>query len=357
MNNSTPYTEALQAFLQSGHGCTSESLNNGLINQSYKITNDKTGHSYLLQRINQQIFPQPEKLQSNYQLIWQYLEDEDIPYMIPHPQFFPGPTGIYCDSKKNYWRIFDFVNESTTIPTAETTMQANEVASSFAMLTASLQHFDHRQLHITIPGFHDVAARFNQFRQSLPKAAPDRKSKAAPMIVELVSKEKYVRFFETFRQSRQFYKRVMHHDAKISNVLFDTERQHVICPVDFDTVMPGYFFSDFGDMVRSMVCPVNESNASTGDIHVRKEFYESLLDGYMSNMDHLLSKEEKEHIHCAGLLMTYMQALRFLSDYLNGDIYYRTEHPEQNFERALNQSTLLKKLESFLDDHYNYSLR
>ena len=144
----------------------------------------------------------------------------------------------------------------------------------------------------------------------------------------------------------------MHHDAKISNILFSEETGQVICPVDLDTCMPGYFFSDLGDMIRSMACSEDESSSNFSEINIRKDFYESIVDGYMEVMQKLLTDSEKKFIHYSGLLMTYMQALRFLSDYLNGDMYYRTTYTEQNFDRAKNQLTLLQRLETFLSENY-----
>ena len=157
-------------------------------------------------------------------------------------------------------------------------------------------------------------------------------------------------------ESEEFEKRVMHHDAKISNILFSEETGQVICPVDFDTCMPGYFFSDLGDMIRSMACSEGENNTNYSEINIRKDFYEAILDGYMEVMQELLTDAEKKHIHYSGLLMIYMQALRFITDYLNGDLYYRTDYPEQNFDRAMNQLTLLQRLEEFLQTEYDFKM-
>jgi Ser/Thr protein kinase RdoA (MazF antagonist) len=145
----------------------------------------------------------------------------------------------------------------------------------------------------------------------------------------------------------------MHHDAKIANVLFSNKTGKVICAVDFDTVMPGYFFSDLGDMIRSMVCSEDENSLHFNKIKIRKVFYEAIVSGYLMKMGKQLTDAEKKHIHYAGLLMIYMQAFRFLTDYLNGDVYYKINYPEHNFERAKNQLTLLQRLEDFLAVHYH----
>jgi Ser/Thr protein kinase RdoA (MazF antagonist) len=146
----------------------------------------------------------------------------------------------------------------------------------------------------------------------------------------------------------------MHHDAKISNILFDEETGTVICPVDFDTCMPGYFYSDLGDLVRSMACSEGERSVNFSEIGINLEFYDAVISGYLEVMQGLLTEAEKKYIHYSGLLVIYMQALRFLTDYLKGDVYYQISYPEQNFDRAKNQLILLEKLEEMLSNHYNF---
>jgi thiamine kinase-like enzyme len=140
----------------------------------------------------------------------------------------------------------------------------------------------------------------------------------------------------------------MHHDCKIGNILFDRTTHEVICPIDLDTIMPGKYFSDLGDMIRTMACTEGEESRKWETIDIRKDFYESIVNGYLSAMGNVFTAEEKEHIHKSGLMMIFMQALRFITDFLEGDKYYKTSYPEQNLNRALNQLILLEKLEEFL---------
>jgi hypothetical protein len=140
----------------------------------------------------------------------------------------------------------------------------------------------------------------------------------------------------------------MHHDCKIGNILFDISTREVICPIDLDTIMPGKYFSDLGDMIRTMACTVDENSRDWEHIDVRPEFYEAIVDGYLHGIGNELMEAERENIHKSGLLMTYMQTLRFVTDFLQGDTYYKTTYPEQNLNRALNQLVLLEKLEDFL---------
>jgi Ser/Thr protein kinase RdoA (MazF antagonist) len=200
-----------------------------------------------------------------------------------------------------------------------------------------------------IPGFHDLGQRFTQFEQSLKGEYYERMSKALSLIDDLKKRERYKHFYEIMTESPEdFPLRVMHHDAKIANVLFNKKNGRVICPIDLDTVMPGYFFSDLGDMIRSMACINDENSKGLEAIIIRKDYYEAIVNGYLAILGKQLTPSEKKYIHYAGLIMVYMQALRFLTDYLNGDSYYRTIYPEQNFDRAMNQYVLLSRLEEWL---------
>ena len=134
-----------------------------------------------------------------------------------------------------------------------------------------------------------------------------------------------------------------HHDTKISNVLFD-EEGHGLCVIDLDTVMPGYFISDFGDMMRTYLSPVSEEEKDLSKIEIREEYFKAIADGYLHEMQNELTPTEKDHLVYAGKFLTYMQALRFLTDHLNNDVYYGAKYEGHNFVRAINQVALLKKM-------------
>ncbi|HEX7845196.1 MAG TPA: phosphotransferase, partial [Chitinophagaceae bacterium] len=195
-----------------------------------------------------------------------------------------------------------------------------------------------------------------QFKESLHTRQYERLAKAASFIEELKKREHYASLYDVITESDEFHLRVMHHDAKIANVLFDEESGNVVCLVDFDTVMPGYFFSDLGDMIRSMACNEDETSTNFDSLQIRKEYYEAILEGYLSVMNDQLTEAEKKYIHFSGIVMLYMQALRFMTDYLSGDKYYRVEYPEQNFDRSRNQLVLLQRLEEFLQQQYQFKV-
>lgn len=350
------YSEALDAYANPLHEFIVEPLDGGLINNSFKVTNDAYHYSFLLQRINHHVFKKPENVQLNYQLLWQHLKASDIDFKIPEPKYFPGDVDLYWDNDFNYWRVFEFIDDGKMLSIAETPEQANITAKTFAEFTLAFQDLDAELLKETIPDFHNLSFRYNQFEDALRSGQKERIQKAMPLIEELKQRNRYANFYDIVTESEEFPKRVMHHDAKIANILFSKETGEVICPVDFDTTMPGYFFSDLGDMIRSMACSLDENNTDFENITIRKDFYTPIVEGYLSVMEKQFTASEKKYIHYAGIIIIYMQALRFMTDYLNGDIYYKTNYSEQNFDRAKNQLTLLKKLEEFLKEEYSFTV-
>jgi thiamine kinase-like enzyme len=176
-----------------------------------------------------------------------------------------------------------------------------------------------------------------------------RLMRATHVIAELRQRKYLVDFYVSIKNNPAYPVRLMHHDCKIGNILFDMNTREVICPIDLDTIMPGKYFSDVGDMIRTMTCTVDENSRDWESIDIIPEYYNAIVQGYLDGMGNELTVDEKENIHKSGLLMTYMQTLRFVTDFLQGDTYYRTTYPEQNLNRALNQLVLLEKLEDFLN--------
>lgn len=331
-------------------------LAGGLINHSW-LVRCEFKPSFLLQKININVFPRPEDVQHNYISISDYAEFEMTGLRLPYPRYFNDAESLFTDSQRNYWRAFEFIDEAYSPPVAERPAQVKATAKTFANFTATFNDFNTGQLKIVIPDFHNLLFRYFQLEESLNGELYERMAIAMPLVDELLKRERYKHFYELLSESPDsFPLRVMHHDAKIANVLFSKKTGKVICPVDFDTVMPGYYFSDIGDMIRSMACSLDENSTDFDNLHIRTDFYKAIIEGYTGIKNRFLTKEEKKHIHFTGLLMIYMQALRYMTDYLNGDIYYRITYPEQNFDRAKNQLILLQQLEKFLVKEYKFKV-
>lgn len=318
-----------------------EPFGSGLINNTWKVTS--SGNEYILQRVNNEVYKEPVDIASNISLIGAYLKENYPGYRFIFPLTASKGDELIYEKGEGYFRMFPFVRGSHSKDVVETAAQAFEAASQFGKFTRLLQGIDIKKLKITIPFFHDLTLRYQQFLMAVEKGNPRRITEAGELISELSSYSGIVTEYEKIKEDPAFRLRVTHHDTKISNVLFDAAGKG-LCVIDLDTAMPGYFISDVGDMMRTYLSPVSEEESDFEKIEVRDEFYKAIVEGYCKEMNDELTATEKKYFFYAGAFMIYMQALRFLTDYLNNDIYYGAKYPEHNFVRAKNQFILLQRL-------------
>jgi Ser/Thr protein kinase RdoA (MazF antagonist) len=318
-----------------------EPFGTGLINNTWKVTTP--GNAYILQRINDAVFLDPEAIAYNIKLVDAYLKQMHPSYPFIAPLTSTEGSQMIYVKDKGFYRMFPFVPGSHSIDVVHTPSQAYEAALQFGRFTSLLSGMDITQLKLTILSFHDLELRYNQFLDALKNGNTERIKNSQRLIEQLQLRSFIVDQYKSIRQNPEFKLRVTHHDTKISNVLFDKDDKG-ICVIDLDTLMPGYFISDVGDMMRTYLSPVNEEETDLSKIEVRDEFYKAIVQGYYQEMKAYLTGTEKEHFFYAGEFMIYMQALRFLTDHLNNDIYYGAKYPGHNFNRALNQATLLDAL-------------
>lgn len=331
----------LPAFGFIGDSLAIKPFGNGLINSTWKVT--VHNKAYILQKINDRVFNKPEDIAYNINAIASFLEAKQSTYSLVVPVTTPNGRQLIFIESAGYFRAFPFVEGSHAKDVVETRDQAFQAAGQFARFTAKLAAFDVSNLKITIPSFHNLSLRYQQFTAALETGNMERINNTSALIEEI---KNYAHIETEYREliaDENVQLRVTHHDTKISNVLFD-EKDKGLCVIDLDTVMPGYFFSDVGDMMRTYLCPVSEEEKDFSRIEIRDEFYKSIVDGYYSEMKDELSETEKKCFFFAGKFIIYMQALRFLTDYLNNDIYYGAKYPEHNKVRAGNQVMLLKRL-------------
>ena len=319
-----------------------EPLVSGLINRTLKITSG--GNQYILQRINDNVFKKPYELAENIRMIDEYLTEHCPGYLFVATIPNVNKDEIVFVENEGYYRLFPFIHGSHTINVVSSADQAFEAAIQFGKFTRLLSGFDAKKLHITIPNFHNLTLRYQQFEEALKYGNPARTKQSEPIIVEIKRHIHILTSFEKIQKSSFVKQRVTHHDSKISNVLFD-DKGKGICVIDLDTVMPGYFISDVGDMMRTYLSPANEEEKDFNKIEVREDFFRAIVQGYLSNMGDELTTEEHGLILYAGMFLIYMQAIRFLADYLNNDSYYGASYVDHNLVRAGNQICLLKKLE------------
>ena len=310
-------------------------LTQGLINQTFEL--HSLQGDFILQNINTQVFKDPFAIDHNINAIGQYYNtnrpNQLFTFLVPN---LAGETLMEWDGK--YYRAFKKI-DGIALDVLSTASQAKEAANQFGQFTASLIEFPIASLKLTIPQFHDLALRYHQFEQALIQGDANRITQAKDAILFLQSHQAYVKQWLHFTGHQDAHLRVTHHDTKISNVLFKDDA--AICVIDLDTTMPGYFISDVGDMCRTYLCPVNEACQDLNQIKVLPERWNAIQEGYLEAMGEFLTSFEKDHFKFSGQCIIYMQALRFLTDFLELDRYYRVERPGQNLDRTNNQIQLL----------------
>ncbi len=317
-------------------------LTSGLINNTWKVVTEDA--EYIFQRINDHVFTKPLEIAANIRMIDGYLKEHSPSYLFVAPVPNRDGDDIYFEPGTGYVRAFPFIAGSHTINTVLNPGQAFEAALHFGKFTRLLAGFEARLLNITIPDFHNLTLRYQQFDAALREGRPERIKQSSALIATIKRYAHIAETYEKIRKSSAVKQRVTHHDTKISNVLFD-EHGKGLCVIDLDTVMPGYFISDVGDMMRTYLSPANEEERDFDKIEVRETFFKAIVNGYLSSMGDELSAEEQGQILYAGLFMIYMQAIRFLTDHLLGDVYYGARYEDHNFVRAGNQLVLLKRLD------------
>ena len=313
----------------------------GLINHTWKVNSN--GKIYILQRINQQVFKTPANIAYNIAVIAQFLQQHYPHYLFVTPVRSVVQEDIFFDEEHGYFRLSPFVNNSHTIDVVNEPQQAYEAAAQFGKFTKLLSGFDVSQLKITLPDFHNLSLRYQQFEQALVNGNAARITQSEKLITTIIANRSIVDIFETIKNNPNFKLRATHHDTKISNVLFD-ENDKGLCVIDLDTLMPGYFISDVGDMMRTYLSPVSEEEKELPKITIRDDFFKAIAEGYLGQMGDELTDTEKGHFVYAGKFMIYMQAIRFITDHINNDVYYGAKYEGHNFVRAGNQLMLLQKL-------------
>lgn len=310
----------------------------GLINHTWLVRDKMLGKTYILQKINSKIFKSPENIACNIKLIADYLKLNKPGYLFEAPLVASDGNDMVVLNGE-YYRMFRFVEKSHTIDVVENEDQAYEAASQFGKFTSMLKDFDASRLRITLPDFHNLPLRYQQFKMALDQGNEARILEAKQSIKFLLENESIVKSLD----GAGLRLHVAHHDTKISNVLLD-ERDKGLCIIDLDTIMPGFFISDLGDMMRTYLSPVSEEESDFSKINIRIGYFKSIIEGYMNaGMDQVLDSAEKQMMTYSGKFMIYMQALRFITDYLNNDIYYGARYEKQNFIRGQNQIVLLEE--------------
>ena len=320
-----------------------EPIGSGYINLTYKVAGSSV---YILQRINKNIFKHPEVIAKNLRIADDHLKKFHPEYLFPSTLRTADNKEMAYDDEGFPWRLFPYIKNSTTFDSVDSPEEAFSAASEFAKLTRYLEGVDVSAFGATLERFHDLQWRYEQFETALANASAERKKEAAEAVNTCLHFKYLVDEYNDLIDKKSMKLRIMHNDTKINNILFDATTRKAICVIDIDTLMPGYFIYDVGDMIRTFVSPVSEEEKDLDKIIFRKEIYDALVRGYHSQMDDFLTESERKLFPFAGMMMTYIMALRILADFLNGDVYYRITYRDQNLVRARNQLRLLQVLDN-----------
>ncbi len=341
-----PFADIARHFFDFDQCLRAAPVGQGNINDSYRIElSFKSGETncYLLQRLNHQVFKNPALVMDNISKVSNYLQQQAYGYQIATP--LPARDGewLHQDAKGNYWRVFPFFENTFSPDGISDPAIAYEAARAYGAFAAALRDFPTHELGETIPGFHDTEQRWAFFLTILDQDPVGRVARAQAEIAAIFDIKPV---FDKIQHLRtQLPLRVTHNDTKAGNILIDKTTQKAVAVIDWDTVMPGLILSDFGDMVRTFV-PNGPEDAVSQGLQMRQEILDALLSGFLSETEAFLSTEEKAQLLLGGQWMTGEQALRFLTDYLAGDVYFKVRDPEHNLRRTQNQLRLLHLLQT-----------
>lgn len=339
-----PLHSIVRHFSQIDHWIGATPIGAGNINDTYRIDferHDKT-EALLLQRINHQVFRQPDAVMRNISLVTEHLQQARFPYESPAP--LPALDGrlFHLDSHGNYWRCFPFIADSYA-PEGKTDVSiALEASKAYGAFARALRDFPAQELAETIPDFHNTDQRWEVFLKILEADPAGRVAGSSAEIEAMFQAKPVFDAISRLKKSGALPIRVTHNDTKAGNVLFNRHTHQAVAVIDLDTVMPGVILSDFGDMVRTFAPDKTEDDASR--VTLRSEMLEALVEGFLSETADFLTEDEKENLLPGGAWITGEQALRFLTDWLAGDVYYKIQYPEHNLVRARNQLAVFQEL-------------
>ena len=329
----------LSQYFSDGNDYHISLFGNGLIHKTYTVSTTASPE-YILQEVNTAVFKKPLDIACNLKALSNFLEQKG------KEVFYPTPLSTikghpYSIESGSFYRLTPFVKGTHTLDACSTAEQAYEAALQFGKFTAAFNGMDVSILQPTIPQFHDLTFRWQQFTDAMQNGNKERIQQAEKTIEQIQANYHIVDRYQSIVSSSQFLQRVTHHDTKITNVLLN-EQGKGVCVIDLDTVMSGLLISDLGDMFRTYLSPGNEEETDLSQVYVRPDFHEAIIAGYLEHMKDLLNKEELEAVNYSGEFLIYMQALRFLTDFLNNDTYYGIKYPLNNYNRTINQLALLE---------------
>ena len=337
-------------------------LGNGLINTTYAVVTEGNGCDYVMQNVNVAIFPDMDLLMRNIVEVTTHirrkLEAEGTPDIERKVlTFVPARDGkFYHFDGEKYWRIMKLIPD-TISKSGVSVENATIVGETFARFQSMLADIP-AELGETIKDFHNIEFRLRQLKEAVAdnKAGRVEEPAVKTLLDEIFKREAEMTKSERLYREGKLPKRICHCDTKVDNILFDREG-NVLCVIDLDTVMPSFIFSDFGDFLRSAANATREDDPELSNVAFRFDIFQAFTEGYLRGGRSFLLPIEIENLPYATALFPYMQAVRFLADYLNGDTYFKVQHPAHNLERTQNQFRLLQCVEAAMPQMQEFIAR
>ncbi len=328
-------------------------LGNGLINTTYKVCTEGDAPDYVLQHINNAIFPDVEMLMNNIVAVTAHIRGkleaagtDDIDRKVL--SFVPAKDGKYFYLHEGkYWRIMVFIPDTVSQSgvTPESSYIVGETFGNFQAMLADIPV----SLGETIKDFHNMEFRLQQLREAVAENKVGRLAEVQWLVDELEKRADEMCKGERLHREGKLAKRICHCDTKVDNILFD-KAGNVLCVIDLDTVMPNFIFSDFGDFLRSAANTGAEDDKNLDNVNFNMSIFKAFTEGYLKSARCFLTPVEIENLPYAACLFPYMQTVRFLADYINGDTYYKTQYPEHNLVRSKAQFKLLQSAEAAMPE-------
>ncbi|MGN0835963.1 MAG: phosphotransferase enzyme family protein [Akkermansia sp.] len=354
-------------FAISGEFQYGEELRNGHINTTYRAcykTEDGHLDRYILQRINDYVFKDPALVMRNVEkvtrhIIWKLMRrrrDAAGQTLTLYPAR-GGRNYIYLPECGGMWRCYNNIEGTHTYDVVENTRQAYQAGYAFGSFQDLVSDMNPVDIKESIPEFHNTPRRYEQL---LEAARRDTQQRAAECTAELELLAQWAPEFGKLIEMQirgELPTRITHNDTKINNVMLDEETDNAVCVIDLDTVMPGLSLYDFGDMVRTATCLAGEDEEDLSLVYIQMPFFESLVEGYLDAASGFLTPNETDNLAFSGWLITTEIGIRFLTDYLEGDRYFKTEKPGHNLIRARNQLKLAQSIRSKMPAMQRYVQR
>jgi serine/threonine protein kinase len=334
-------------------------IGSGHINDTYKIRTENPGLSYVLQRINTSVFKDIPGLMKNIGMVTQHIENKIIS---GHPdassfsilRLIPTTSEnlILIDNRGNYWRLYNFIERTKSFDIAENQEMAYKGGRAFGLFQYLTSDISIETLIETIPFFHDIDKRLGIFQEVIHKDHENRVKGLSREIIFVKNREEEMKTILNLVKEKKIPLRVTHNDTKFNNILFD-QNKNAVCIIDLDTVMPGTVLYDFGDAIRTGTNKTSEEEKDLKKVTIDLGLFEAYTSGYLEKAGRFLNQQEISYLAFSAKFMTYIIGLRFLTDHIDGDHYFRIHFPGHNLQRARSQFRLLETMEEKFEQMKN----